>query len=77
MESVIDNPFDEEADLKLLKYYQNKYDVLERSILSFTHLRNCSNNPSYIRECENTIKKLEIKRDIVYNKLPRSFILDD
>jgi len=74
---VINIPFNEKADLKSLKYYQNKYDELERLILYFKHIRNCSNNPSFISECENIIKKLEIKKDITYNKLPRSLILDD
>ena len=65
-----DRTFNESSLINL----QNKFNEIEKIILCFEHLRNCSNNQSFIDKCTNKINELNVKKSLIFNSLPRSII---
>lgn len=79
MSSAFDSLFNEDRTFNesSLINLQNKFDEIEKIILCFEHLRNCSNNQSFIDQCTNKINELNVKKSLIFNSLPRSLIFDD
>jgi len=79
MSTAFDSLFNDDGTFNesSLTCLQNRFDEIERIILCFEHLRNCSNNQFFINQCTNKINELNAEKSLVFNSLPRSLILND